>query len=194
MIQMPDFDAPRAEGIDRLTLITGPSRGGKTALALRLASAYPPPRIYLATAQSLDEEMALRIRRHREERGRDFETLEEPLEVVQALEALNRRFSVVIVDCLTLWLSNLLGKWGDREEKILEAAGGLVRFLEDFSVPTQVISNEVGWGIVPENALARHFRDLSGKVNQELAAAADRVILSVAGIPLVLKGSPVDDG
>jgi adenosylcobinamide kinase/adenosylcobinamide-phosphate guanylyltransferase len=175
----------------RLTLITGPSRGGKTALALRLAAAYPPPRLYLATAQSLDGEMALRIRRHREERGQNYETLEEPLEVVRALEGLDRRFTVVVLDCLTLWLSNLLGKWEDREEKIGEAASGLVNCLHHLPLPALVISNEVGWGIVPENALARRFRDLSGTVNQELAAAADQVILSVAGIPLVLKGLPL---
>jgi adenosylcobinamide kinase/adenosylcobinamide-phosphate guanylyltransferase len=176
---------------NRLTLITGPSRGGKTALALHLAARYAPPRIYLATAQALDQEMALRIRRHREERGRDFETLEEPLDLVRALKGLDRSFTVVIIDCLTLWLSNLLGKWGDREDEVQEAAGSLIRFLSNFPVPTVIISNEVGWGIVPENALARRFRDLSGKANQELAASADRVILSVAGIPLVLKGPPL---
>lgn len=176
---------------NRLTLITGPSRGGKTALALRLAGGYAPPRIYLATAQALDQEMVRRVRRHQEERGRDFETLEEPLELVQTLKGLDQRSTVVIIDCLTLWLSNLLGKWGEREDEVLEAAAGLVRFLSNFPVPTLVISNEVGWGIVPENVLARRFRDLSGKVNQELAASADRVILTVAGIPLVLKGLPL---
>ena len=191
MIPKPNFASPRAVGKDRLTLITGPSRGGKTALALRLAARYAPPRIYLATAQALDQEMVLRIHRHQEERGRDFETLEEPLDLVRALQALDRRFTVVIIDCLTLWLSNLLGKWGDREDAVLEAVDDLVRFLSSSPVPTLVISNEVGWGIVPENALARRFRDLSGKVNQELAASADRVILSVAGIPLVLKGPPL---
>jgi adenosylcobinamide kinase/adenosylcobinamide-phosphate guanylyltransferase len=135
--------------------------------------------------------MALRIRRHQQERGRDFETLEEPLDLVRALKGLDRSFTVVIIDCLTLWLSNLLGKWGDREDEVQEAAGSLIRFLSNFPVPTVIISNEVGWGIVPENALARRFRDLSGKANQELAASADRVILSVAGIPLVLKGPPL---
>ncbi|MBI5583279.1 MAG: bifunctional adenosylcobinamide kinase/adenosylcobinamide-phosphate guanylyltransferase [Deltaproteobacteria bacterium] len=183
--------APLVVDIDRLTLITGPSRGGKTSLALRLAASFPPPRAYLATAQALDDEMVLRIRRHQEERGGEYETVEEPLELVTALDRLNRRCTVVIIDCLTLWLSNLLGRWGDHEDMILEEARGIIRFLRDFPLPTLVISNEVGWGIVPENALARRFRDLSGKINQELAAAADRVILSVAGIPLVLKGPPL---
>jgi adenosylcobinamide kinase/adenosylcobinamide-phosphate guanylyltransferase len=174
-----------------LTLITGPSRGGKTSLALRLAAAFPTPRAYLATAQPLDDEMVLRIRRHQEERGEDYETLEEPLELISALGRRHCRCTVVIIDCLTLWLSNLMGKWGDGEDTILEEARGLIRFLKEFALPTLVISNEVGWGIVPENVLARRFRDLSGKINQELAAAADRVILSVAGVPLVLKSPPL---
>ena len=172
----------------RLTLVTGPSRGGKTSLALEIAAGYPPPRAYLATAQALDEEMARRIRRHQEERGRDYETLEEPLDLIPTLESLNPRASVIIIDCLTLWLSNLLGKWEFREDPVWEETRNLVHFLTTFPVPTLVVSNEVGWGIVPDNPLSRTFRDLSGKTNQALAAIADQVLLSVAGLPLVLKG------
>lgn len=170
-----------------LTLITGPSRSGKTALALKLAEAYPFPRVYLATAQPLDEEMTVRIRRHREERGGRYNTVEEPLDLIRALESLPGSTHIVIIDCLTLWLSNLLGQESAGEETIPEAVQALIRFLRGFPVPALVISNEVGWGIVPEHPLARRFRDLSGKANQELAAAADQVLLTVAGIPLVLK-------
>ena len=110
---MHDLTRPPA----RLTFITGPSRSGKTRLALKLALSYPEPRAYLATAQGLDYEMALRIRRHQEEREGNFETIEEPMKLSRALSSLNRPFSVVIIDCLTLWLSNLMGKWGQEEAR-----------------------------------------------------------------------------
>jgi adenosylcobinamide kinase / adenosylcobinamide-phosphate guanylyltransferase len=174
----------------RLTFITGPSRSGKTRLALKLALSYPEPRGYLATAQALDEEMALRIRHHQEEREGDFVTIEEPLQLTRALSSLNRPFSVVIIDCLTLWLNNLMAKWGEEEDSLRQEAFQAVEFFKTFSVPTVIISNEVAWGIVPDNPLARKFRDLSGNLNQALAAAADQVILAVAGIPLVLKPHP----
>ena len=174
----------------RLTFITGPSRSGKTRLSLKLAMSYPEPRGYLATAQALDEEMAVRIRRHQEERKANFETIEEPLRLTQALDSLERPYSIVIVDCLTLWLSNLMAKWGADEGSLRQEAFQAVEFFRTFSVPTVIISNEVGWGIVPDNPLARNFRDLSGNLNQALAAVADQVILTVAGIPLFLKQPP----
>jgi adenosylcobinamide kinase/adenosylcobinamide-phosphate guanylyltransferase len=178
-----EFPYPKA----RLTFITGPSRSGKTRLALKLALSYPEPRGYLATAQALDEEMALRIRRHQEEREGEFETFEEPLQLTRALSSLDRPFSIVIIDCLTLWLSNLMAKWGEDEGSLRQEAFQAVEFFKTFAVPTVIISNEVGWGIVPDNPLARNFRDLSGNLNQALAAVADQVILTVAGIPLFLK-------
>ena len=134
--------------------------------------------------------MALRIRRHQEEREGDFETIEEPLHLTRALSSLDRPFSIVIIDCLTLWLSNLLAKWGEDEDSLRQEAFQTVEFFKTYSVPTVIISNEVGWGIVPDNPLARKFRDLSGNLNQALAAVADQVILTVAGIPLFLKPSP----
>lgn len=185
---MVDFSCPQA----RLTFITGPSRSGKTALALKLALRYPEPRGYLATAQALDEEMALRIRRHQQERGGNFETLEEPLGLIRTLRSLDRSYRVLIIDCLTLWLSNLMARWGEDEGSLRSEAREAVEYFKSFSVPTVIISNEVGWGIVPENPLARKFRDLSGNLNQELAAVADQVILTVAGIPIFLKQPPAD--
>ncbi len=180
---MSEFPCPPA----RLTLITGPSRGGKTRLALKIALSYPKPRGYLATAQALDEEMSLRIRRHQEEREGNFETMEEPLDLTRALRFPDQPYSIVIIDCLTLWLSNLMAKWGADEGSLRQEVGQVVDFFKSFAVPTVIISNEVGWGIVPDNPLARNFRDLSGNLNQELAAVADQVILTVAGIPLFLK-------
>jgi len=181
-----EFPCPPA----RLTFITGPCRSGKTRLALKIALSCPEPRGYLATAQALDEEMALRIRRHQEEREGNFETIEEPLQLSRALSSLDRPFSIVIIDCLTLWLSNLMAKWGEDEGSLRQEAFQTVEFFKNYSVPTVIISNEVGWGIVPENPLARKFRDLSGSLNQALAAVADQVILTVAGIPLFLKQPP----
>ena len=183
---MSEFPCPQA----RLTFITGPSRSGKTRLALKLALSYPKPRGYLATAQSLDEEMALRIRQHQEERKADFETIEEPLRLTQALKFPEKPYSIVIVDCLTLWLSNLMAKWGQDEDSLRQEVFQTVDFFKTFSVPTVVISNEVGWGIVPDNPMARNFRDLSGNLNQALASIADQVILTVSGIPLFLKQPP----
>jgi len=181
-----EFPCPPA----RLTFITGPCRSGKTRLALKIALSCPEPRGYLATAQALDEEMALRIRRHQEEREGNFETIEEPLRLIQTLTSLERPYSIVIIDCLTLWLSNLMAKWGADEGSLRQEAFQAVEFFRTFSVPTVIISNEVGWGIVPDNPLARNFRDLSGNLNQALAAVADQVILTVAGIPLFLKQPP----
>ena len=183
---MSEFPCPPA----RLTFITGPCRSGKTRLALKIALSCPEPRGYLATAQALDEEMALRIRRHQEEREGNFETIEEPLRLIQTLTSLERPYSIVIIDCLTLWLSNLMAKWGEDEGSLRQEVGRVVDFFKSFPVPTVIIANEVGWGIVPDNPLARNFRDLSGNLNQELAAVADQVILTVAGIPLFLKQTP----
>ena len=176
----------------RLTFITGPSRSGKTRLALNIAMSYPAPRGYLATAEALDEEMALRIRRHQAEREGNFETIEEPLWLTRTLRSLLRPYRVLIIDCLTLWLSNLMAKWGEDEGSLRAEALEAVEFFKSFAVPTVIISNEVGWGIVPENPLARKFRDLSGNLNQDLAAVADQVILTVAGIPIFLKPAPDD--
>jgi adenosylcobinamide kinase / adenosylcobinamide-phosphate guanylyltransferase len=174
----------------RLTLITGPARSGKTSLAVRWALAYPPPRVYLATAQNLDDEMDQRIRRHQAERGEAFDTLEEPLNLGPALTALKDRASIVVVDCLTLWASNLLGAFGEEEPAIRERIDALLSALGAMNQPVILIGNEVGWGIVPENPLARTFRDLTGRLHQEIARIAEQVILMVAGIPLPVKSAP----
>jgi adenosylcobinamide kinase/adenosylcobinamide-phosphate guanylyltransferase len=168
-----------------LTLYLGGAKSGKTRLALAKAETYPAPRLYLATAQSLDAEMAERIKNHQAERGPDWRTLEAPLEPDRALAGLTGG-SVVLLDCMTLWLSNLLGENGDsrwalgRVEQLLEAIAA-------YAGPVIAVSNEVGGGIVPMNALARQFRDLAGSANQMLAARANHVVMAMAGLELKLK-------
>lgn len=171
-----------------LTLITGPARSGKTGLAVKWARTFPQPRAYIATAQNLDEEMNDRIRKHQEERKSDFLTFEEPLALTSQLEKIKGRFSIVIVDCLTLWLSNLLGETNEEGQGIGQITADFLALLKKLETPLILIGNEVGWGIVPDNPLARTFRDVSGRLQQEIARIADQVILVVAGIPLVVKG------
>jgi adenosylcobinamide kinase / adenosylcobinamide-phosphate guanylyltransferase len=172
----------------RLTLITGPARSGKTGLAVQWALTFPQPRAYIATAQNLDAEMAERIRKHQEERKSHFLTFEEPLALTSQLERIKERFSIVIVDCLTLWLSNVLGEMGAEGPGIGQTTADFLALLKRLETPLILIGNEVGWGIVPDNPLARAFRDVSGRLQQEIARIADQVILMVAGIPMVVKG------
>lgn len=179
---------PKIDPNARLTLITGPVRSGKTRLAVQWATSFPIPRAYIATAQNLDDEMAERIRRHQEERNSAFLTIEEPLAITSQIEKVMDHCSIVVVDCLTLWISNLLGDKGEDRQAIQKETEAFLRILKRLETSVVLIGNEVGWGIVPENPLARTFRDLSGKLQQEIARIADQVILMVAGIPLVVKG------
>ena len=161
-------------------LIGGGSRSGKSRYALELARQRGARPVFLATAQALDGDMAERIRKHREERGDGFVTLEEPLELAAALRALPD-CDAVVVDCLTLWVSNLmLAGRGIPTEELIAAARAT-------AATVVFVSNEVGCGIVPENALARQFRDLAGALNQRVAAAADEVYWMVFGIPVKVK-------
>ncbi|GEM83703.1 bifunctional adenosylcobinamide kinase/adenosylcobinamide-phosphate guanylyltransferase [Meiothermus hypogaeus] len=165
----------------RLILVTGGARAGKSAFAQEWAQALGEPVSFIATAQALDEEMRQRIARHQAERPPSWETLEEPLEVPQALaRALGR---VVLLDCLTLWVSNLM--LAGRE--VLPELENLLALWAETGKTLLVVSNEVGMGIVPDNALARRYRDLLGAANRRIAEEADVVYLLVAGIPLKLK-------
>jgi adenosylcobinamide kinase/adenosylcobinamide-phosphate guanylyltransferase len=163
------------------TLILGGARSGKTTHARRLAEASTGGLVMIATAQALDEEMRERIARHRAERGPRWRTLEAPLDLAGALAQVAADETAVI-DCLTLWVSNLMFAEHDVEretETLIAALTGREVIL---------VSNEVGLGIVPDNALARRFRDEAGRLNQRIAAAADRVLFIAAGLPLTLKG------
>ena len=166
-------------------LILGGARSGKSRYAEKLVRSYPGPWAYVATAEALDAEMAERIDRHKEDRGEGWITFEEPLDVSRAFALAERRgCGVILVDCLTLWLSNLMGAGLDHEA----AANTLIDLLPDMRVPIVLVSNEVGLGLVPETPLGREFRDAQGRLNQRVAEAAERVEFVAAGLPLVLKG------
>lgn len=166
-----------------LTLVLGGARSGKSAHAEALVTARPGPWAYLATAQALDAEMGERIAIHRARRAAGWETTEVPLALPEALAELPAG-RPALVDCLTLWLSNLLLAGRDPEAEADRLGLALARRRG----PLVLVANEVGLGIVPENALARRFRDAAGRLNQRVAAAADRVVLTVAGLPLTVKG------
>jgi len=170
----------------RLTLVLGGARSGKSRYAETLVTALPPPWIYAATGQGLDAEMAARIEAHRERRGAGWTTIEAPLDLAAALAAHAR--APILVDCLTLWLSNLMMAEAPIEPEI----DRLARALAEAAAPVVLVANEVGSGIVPDNALARRFRDQQGGLNQRIAAQADQVVLVVAGLPLYLKGRPTE--
>ncbi len=168
-----------------LTLVLGGARAGKSAYAESLVMTGPASRgLYLATGAPGDAEMAVRIAEHRARRGSGWRTVEEPLELTRALKAHASAERPVLVDCLTLWLSNLMHAARDTET----ATRHLIDALPDLAGPVVFVSNEVGLGIVPDNALARRFRDAAGRLNQAVAAACQRVVLVTAGLPLVLKG------
>ncbi|HYT55437.1 MAG TPA: bifunctional adenosylcobinamide kinase/adenosylcobinamide-phosphate guanylyltransferase [Verrucomicrobiae bacterium] len=168
-------------------LVTGGARSGKSTYAERRASELGRRRLYLATAEAKDEEMALRIAEHQKRRGNEWVTIEEPLELTDVLLARRNQIDCAVVDCLTLWLSNLLIR--SDENYVAEKVETLVEILPRLDFHVVLVTNEVGWGIVPDNPLARQFRDLAGRVNQRIAAIATEVILTVAGIPMVVKKS-----
>ena len=163
-------------------LVTGGARSGKSAIAEGLALKLPGRPVYVATAQARDGEMSERIARHRMRRGEDWRTVEEPLDLAGALEATDG-VGARLVDCLTLWLSNLMEAGRDP----VAEGDALVRSLAAQSAPVILVTNEVGSGIVPENALARAFRDAAGELNQAIARASDEVYLAVSGCPLKVK-------
>ena len=201
--------------------ITGGRRSGKSAYALDLAESMGEKRLYIATACALDDEMKVRIARHREERGDGWDTAEEPIDIVNIL-AHSKKYNVILIDCLTLWLCNIMHKdatsplmgegrgegemnaplpsipsHAGRGGKILEAVSddkeilAMVDALADScaSSDTKIIAvtNELGLGVIPGDPLSRRFTDLAGIMNQRMAAAADRVVITVSGIPLTIK-------
>ncbi len=173
--------------MSRLIFVTGGARSGKSGFAAWLAEGAGGRPTYLATATPDDSEMSARIERHKSERGDGWDTVEEPLEVAEALAGIKANGALVL-DCITLWLTNLLMEDLEGFEGVaVEKAGELVRALKEFDGTAIVVSNEVGMGIVPENALARRFRDVAGTVNRMLADAASEVYLVVSGLPVKIK-------
>jgi adenosylcobinamide kinase/adenosylcobinamide-phosphate guanylyltransferase len=168
-----------------LTLVLGGARSGKSRYAEAAVMASPAPWIYIATAEPFDGEMTARIAEHRSRRGDQWQTVEAPLDLAGAIGNAPAS-ATVLVDCLTLWLNNLMYKQRDIDAD----TGRLESALAARTAPTVLVSNEVGSGIVPDNAQARRFRDLQGRLNQRIAARADRVVLLVAGLPMFVKGQP----
>ncbi|MDX8524002.1 bifunctional adenosylcobinamide kinase/adenosylcobinamide-phosphate guanylyltransferase [Mesorhizobium sp. MSK_1335] len=166
----------------KLTFVLGGARSGKSTHAEKLTIAHPSPWAYIATAQAYDDEMLERIALHRSRRGQGWVTVDAPLDLVGAIEALPDH-QPVLIDCLTLWLTNQMLAEHDVEAECRRLSDVLSRPRG----PWFVVSNEVGLGIVPDNALARRFRDAAGRLNQQVAAAADNVLMMVAGLPLKVK-------
>ncbi len=166
-----------------LVLVTGGARSGKSGFAQRRAETFPEPRLYIATGEPGDDEMRARIARHRKERGPGWRTVESPTDPAAALA---QTAHVVVLDCLTLWISNLM-LGGHDDEAIFTAARRLADSCAGAAAPVYAVTNEVGLGIVPEHPVARRFRDLAGRVNQLFGARAVEVWLLVCGQPLRIK-------
>ena len=171
----------------RLVYVSGGARSGKSRFAEEYATRPGSAVTYLATAQAFDDEMRDRIARHRDDRPAAWHTAEEPLNVAQAARA--AQTPTLLLDCLSLWVSNLLLA-GEPEDEMLAATDDLLAALRERGGLSVLVSNEVGLGIVPDNALARAYRDALGRVNQRVAAASDEAYLLVSGLPLQLKGRP----
>ncbi len=168
-----------------ITLITGGARSGKSSHALELSMKYNN-RVFIATAQAVDAEMKTRIANHKQERGEDFTTIEEPLDPAEALKRMPAETEVALIDCLTLWTGNLMCKYGEDADSFTEAE----QFLSALDKPPCdliIVTNEVGMGIVPDNAFARKYRDIAGRLNQQIAARANKVVLTVCGVPVQIK-------
>ena len=176
---MPDMTT-----FPQLSLVLGGARSGKSAFAEGLATSANRPRAYIATSQAFDVEMEAKIAKHRQDRGPKWQTIEAPLDIAQALGAVQPD-SVILIDCLTLWLSNQMHAGADIETEI----SSLLTLLTKSTMPIVCVSNEVGMGLVPDTPLGRRFRDYQGSLNRQVAGKAGLAVFVAAGLPLTLKGS-----
>ncbi|MFO1039144.1 MAG: bifunctional adenosylcobinamide kinase/adenosylcobinamide-phosphate guanylyltransferase [Geminicoccaceae bacterium] len=184
---VPDKPHAMSQGASsHLTLVLGGQRSGKSAFAERLVADTRVPVTYVATAQAFDGEMVDRIEQHRARRPSDWTTVEASVDLAVTLQEVCRPETAVLVDCLTLWLTNLMLA----ERDIAAETASLVELLPQLPGRLVLVSVEVGQGVVPANAMARAFVDHAGRLHQAIAALADRVVLVVAGLPLDLKGAP----
>jgi adenosylcobinamide kinase/adenosylcobinamide-phosphate guanylyltransferase len=170
----------------KIILITGGAKSGKSSRALEICEAYEK-KAFVATAEYIDGEMTDRIQRHQAERGPEWTTIEEPLDLPGAIAKAAAAHEVVLVDCLTVWLGNLM-HYRKEKEKIEEAIGGMLEFLQKPPIDMVLVTNELGCGIIPADFETRRYRDLLGILNQKIAKAADRVELVTCGLTMTLKG------
>jgi len=170
-----------------MIFVTGGCRSGKSRYALDYANQHFSKKLFLATCEVLDEEMAQRIESHKKARGPEWKTIEERLHIVSKIKEYEGDAEIILIDCLTLWLYNLLIKW-DNDLKIIGETEKLITMIKQSPTSFILVSNEVGMGIVPADPLSRRYRDLLGTMNQRMAEALDTVIFMVSGIPIFLKG------
>jgi adenosylcobinamide kinase/adenosylcobinamide-phosphate guanylyltransferase len=171
-----------------IIFVTGGARSGKSDFAQDLAEQKKGKRLFMATAQAFDREMEVRIRKHREKRGDRWDTLEEPIALGNALRSVGDAYETVLIDCFTLWMSNLFMSFPEQSERRGEIIDDYFSSIDDFRGTLIVTSNEVGQGIVPDNKLARIYRDQLGFLNQRMAKRSDRVYVLFSGIPVTIKG------
>jgi adenosylcobinamide kinase/adenosylcobinamide-phosphate guanylyltransferase len=171
----------------KVLLVTGGSRSGKSTYALNRALATEAPRAFIATAEAFDDEMADRIRRHRAERDETFFSIEEPVDLAGAIARIPDGTQLALIDCLTVWLGNLMHKNGVQPEPYAEVRAFL-KALENPPCELVIVTNELGSGIIPPDAMTRTYRDHAGWLNQDVAKLADEVVLVACGLPLHLKG------
>lgn len=170
-----------------LIFVTGGCRSGKSQFALDYANHHFHKKLYLATCEALDEEMAKRIEDHKKKRGLDWQTVEEPIKVADAIRQHANNTEVILLDCITLWLSNLLMRQKSDHE-VLNEVSTLIDTVKQGQSSFIIVSNEVGMGIVPIESLGRRFRDLAGMANQKIASVAQTVVFMVSGMSVLLKG------
>ena len=175
--------------MSQLILITGGVRSGKSRYALTLAKQWPKaPKCFIATAEPFDEEMKSRISRHQSERGEDFFTLEEPVQIGKILKKAQSQYAFILIDCLTVWVNNLLFRFPSSPDQIRGEMEAFVEAVKLRQTDLCLVTNEIGWGMVPDNPLARRFADQLGVLNQQLSELCDEVILMISGTPLSIKG------
>ena len=178
----------------KIILIAGGVRSGKSRYALTLARRIAGVKIFLATAQPFDDGLRQRVQKHKAERGAEFRTVEEPVRLGKALSAIGTAPAVIVIDCLTVWVNNLFHEMKGNVTAIQEQKDSFVRALADCPSTVIIVTNEVGMGIIPENALARDFLDSLGILNQQVGQLSDEVILMVSGIPSWVKGKGISEG
>jgi adenosylcobinamide kinase/adenosylcobinamide-phosphate guanylyltransferase len=171
----------------KITLITGGVRSGKSAYALSCAEVYSGKKAFIATAVPFDTEMEERVKNHQSERGNRFTTIEEPYDLHKSVSELDDSITVAVIDCLTVWLGNLFYKYNSDITIINSEIDKFIHNISKSNVDMYIVTNEVGWGIVPDNKLSRSFRDCKGFMNQKIATCADNVFLCTCGIPLKVK-------